>query len=100
MASSLLRALLLISLHLASAALVGSPAGYHQKATSQTSAPASQLEMIEHEMPLMRDPSQYEGLLRAAVADQGEIIRWYIGRVDEARGKAVAECVIMRSVDS
>ena len=91
-----LRVLLLISLHLASTALVGSPTADRPTAAAQMSASALQLEMIEHEMPLMRDPSQYEALLRAAVAEQGEIIRWYIGRVDEARGKAVAECVIMR----
>lgn len=50
--------------------------------------------MVEHEMPLMA-PHQYEAVLREAMADRGELLRWYIGRVDKATGTAIAECVIL-----
>ena len=43
-------------------------------------------------MPLMA-PHLYEGVLRQAMAEQGELLRWYIARVDSST--AVAECVLL-----
>ena len=85
----------------ASAALLTGATPLQQQTTPQPPArPASSspqlLDMIEHEMPLMAEPSRYEEMLRSAMAPHGEVIRWYIGRVDEARGTAIAECVILR----
>jgi len=51
-----------------------------------------QLALIEHRMPLM-PPHQYEGVLREAMRERGDIVRWYIGRVDESG--ATAEVVLL-----
>ena len=49
--------------------------------------------MIEHTMPLM-EPQKYEAAIRSAMVPHGEIIRWYISRVDEENATAYAEVVI------
>ena len=68
------------------------PAG----ATLSPAAP-QQLELVEHVMPLMA-PHLYESVVQAEFADRGEIIRWYIARVDEATSQATAEVVILPKV--
>ena len=57
-------------------------------------ASPQQLALIEHAMPLL-PPHRYEHLLREAFAERGEILRWYIARVDEANATAIAEVVIL-----
>ena len=57
-------------------------------------ASAQQLALIEHAMPLL-PPHRYEHVLREAFAERGEILRWYIARVDEANATAIAEVVIL-----
>ena len=87
--------LLLIILSAAAAAMVGSPKPVPSSPPAAgAAAVTSQLNMVEHEMPLMA-PHQYEAVLREAMADRGELLRWYIGRVDKATGTAIAECVIL-----
>jgi len=51
-----------------------------------------QLALIEHRMPLM-PPHQYEAVLREAMRGRGDIVRWYVGRVDESG--ATAEVVLL-----
>ena len=40
-------------------------------------------------------PHLYEAELRQAFAERGEILRWYIARVDDEAGTAIAEVVIL-----
>ncbi len=50
--------------------------------------------LVEHTMPIM-DPELYEEALRSALHGRGEIVRWYIGRVDEAARTVRAEVVLL-----
>ena len=61
-------------------------------------APTQELQMIEHAMPLM-PPHLYEQKLQTAFAERGEVIRWYIARIDESEGSAIAEVVILPHAD-
>ena len=54
------------------------------------------LTLIEHTMPRM-PPASYEARLRSDLVGQGEIVRWYISRVDEAASTVVAEVVLLSS---
>jgi len=45
-------------------------------------------------MPLA-EPHLYEQQVLAAFADRGEVVRWYIARIDELAGTAIAEVVIL-----
>ena len=84
--------MLLCALAQASAALT---VGGAARATSTSMlAASSQLNLVEHKMPLMA-PHLYEHVLRDAMADRGALLRWYIGRVDEASGTTIAECVLL-----
>ena len=87
----LLRGLLLsLALHATSSLSVPTP-------SSRTTPPQpqqQQLSLIEHTMPLM-PPHDYEPALAAAFADRGEVLRWYIARIDETAGSAIAEVVIL-----
>lgn len=53
-----------------------------------------QMNLIEHEMPIMA-PQKYEPVLKEALGSRWSLIRWYIARVDEERGVAIAECVVL-----
>jgi len=53
-----------------------------------------QLTLVEHAMPLA-EPHLYEQQVLAAFADRGEVVRWYIARIDELAGTAIAEVVIL-----
>jgi hypothetical protein len=56
--------------------------------------------MIEHTMPLM-EPAAYEAaVLQVAFDRNGEVVRWYISRVDEAAATVTAEVVMLSSLDS
>ena len=57
-------------------------------------AASSEINLVEHEMPIMK-PYEYEAALHAALASQGEVLRWYIGQIDEERGIVIAECVVL-----
>lgn len=57
---------------------------------------ATELQMIEHEMPIMQ-PHLYEATLCEAMAEHGEVLRWYIARVKD--DTAIAECVVLPSID-
>jgi hypothetical protein len=61
-----------------------------------TRAAPPALELIEHRMPLAQ-PHLYEQAVRAACADRGEVLRWYIASVEEATSTAVAEIVVLRA---
>lgn len=52
------------------------------------------LTLVEHAMPLL-PPAEYEARVRHEFAGRGEIIRWYIARVDGTT--AVAEVVLRTS---
>ena len=63
-------------------------------ASSVTPAKAlHELELIEHPMPVM-SPHLYEPMLRKDFESRGEILRWYIGRVEG--DTAIAEVVLLR----
>ena len=87
--------LLLLLPHPASALSLAAPHGAAVTATgaAATAAP-QQLDLIEHAMRVM-PPHLYEAELRQAFAERGEILRWYIARVDDEAGTAIAEVVIL-----
>ena len=60
---------------------------------ASVSASRPALTLIEHALPLM-EPQRYESALRAAMAPQGEMVRWAISRVDEETATAYAEVVL------
>jgi len=65
--------------------------------TSPHSAePGQQVTLIEHSLPIMA-PHLYEQALHAALGERGEILRWYVARVEDAT--AVIECVILAQSD-
>ena len=59
----------------------------------QATASRPALTLVEHALPLM-EPQRYESALRAAMAPQGEMVRWAISRVDEETATAYAEVVL------
>ena len=54
------------------------------------------LRMVEHAMPLM-ESTGYEAAVQrwARETAGGEVVRWYISRVDEAAAEAIAEVVLL-----
>ena len=102
-----MRAILLVAVALDAASGLSLPSAAHSVTGAATSAGAppvaqhpagppvveQRLDLIGHAMPIMA-PHLYEEALRAAFA-QREIVRWYIARVDEAAGTAVAEVVVI-----
>ena len=86
-------------LALASLGVVASLCATHPAASPSVvanvrSSPPQQLDLVEHEMPIMA-PHLYEAVLRSALEPRGSLLRWYIGRVDEEAGRAIAECVLL-----
>jgi hypothetical protein len=69
-------------------ALVGSASPHRPTTTSP-------LVMVEHKLPLTA-AHRYEAALHEAMADRGSVLRWYIARVDETTGSAIAECVLLQ----
>ena len=63
-------------------------------AFSSVASARQQLTLVEHAMPIM-EPHRYEQAVRTAFDEKGEVLRWYIARVDEESDTAVAEVVIM-----
>ena len=88
---------MLLSTLAALGALVGGAAVTPSRAApvAVVATPSPPLIMVEHALPLAA-AHRYEALLHEAMADQGSVLRWYIARVDEASGKAIAECVLRR----
>ena len=52
------------------------------------------LTLVEHTMPLM-PPGEYEPQLRLDLEGQGDIVRWYVARVDEPSQTVVAEVLLL-----
>ena len=71
----------------------------HAHASTVDETQQQRLKLVEHAMPIM-PPHLYEETLRQAFVGRGEILRWYIARVDETRGTAIAEAVILPAESS
>ena len=83
---------MLVSILCVTGALVGN---VHRTPAATMSAAASPLVLVEHALPI-GPAHRYEAALQEAMADRGDVLRWYIARIDEASGNAIAECVLLQ----